>query len=64
MLCRVLLFLALIIGGFFAFRYFSLLYAMKKNRGGNPGDTAGPYSESDAASAGSKPCLRKTFEFF
>ena len=30
MLCRVLLFLALIIGGFFAFRYFSLLYAMKK----------------------------------
>ena len=30
MLCRVLLFLALIIGVFFAFRYFSLLYAMKK----------------------------------
>ena len=30
MLCRVLLVFALIIGGFFAFRYFSLLYAMKK----------------------------------
>ena len=30
MLCGGLLFISIILGGFFAFRYFSLLYAMKK----------------------------------
>src|SRR5699024_10653812 len=42
---------------------FSLFFSSlcnEKNRGGNPGNTTGPYPEPDAASARPKPGFRET----
>lgn len=49
---------------FFRFSLFFSSLCNEKNRGGNPGDTAGPYTESDAASAGPQPGLRQTSGVF
>ena len=60
MLCGGLLFISIILGGFFAFRYFSLLYAMKKTEEEIREIQQDLTPEPDAASARPKPGFRET----